>query len=97
VLAATFGALGTIPILFLQQIAFLVAFGVLLDTLVVRSLLVPAVGYDLGAPVWWPSALTRRGEAAPPEAPEALHSPEAGGTAPGAGPAVSAEPARGGL
>jgi RND superfamily putative drug exporter len=63
VLAATFGALGTIPILFLQQIAFLVAFGVLLDTLVVRSLLVPALGYDVGRAIWWPSALARRGDA----------------------------------
>jgi RND superfamily putative drug exporter len=60
VLAATFGALGTVPILFLQQIAFLVAFGVLLDTLVVRSLLVPALGYDIGRRIWWPSALSRR-------------------------------------
>jgi putative drug exporter of the RND superfamily len=58
VLAATFGALATIPILFLQQIAFVVAFGVLLDTLVVRSLLVPAVAYDLGPRVWWRSRLS---------------------------------------
>jgi putative drug exporter of the RND superfamily len=59
VLAATFAALGVIPILFLAQIAFIVAFGVLLDTLVVRSLLVPAVAYDLGRRIWWPSALGR--------------------------------------
>ena len=50
VLAATFAALAVIPILFLAQIAFIVAFGVLLDTLVVRSLLVPALAYDIGAP-----------------------------------------------
>ena len=43
VLASTFSALAVLPILFLVQIAFIVAFGVLLDTLVVRSLLVPAV------------------------------------------------------
>ena len=60
VLAATFSALSVLPILFLAQIAFLVAFGVLLDTLVVRSLLVPALCYDIGAPVWWPSALGRQ-------------------------------------
>ena len=48
VLAATFAALGVIPILFLAQIAFIVAFGVLLDTFVVRSLLVPALSYDIG-------------------------------------------------
>ncbi len=57
VLAATFAALGVVPILFLAQIAFIVAFGVLLDTLVVRSLLVPALCYDLGSRIWWPSAL----------------------------------------
>ncbi|HEX3004941.1 MAG TPA: MMPL family transporter, partial [Angustibacter sp.] len=55
VLAATFGALATLPLLFLQQIAFIVAFGVLLDTLVVRSLLVPALTRDIGGRVWWPS------------------------------------------
>jgi RND superfamily putative drug exporter len=60
VLAATFAALGVIPILFLAQIAFIVAFGVLLDTLVVRSLLVPAVIYDLGRRSWWPSRLSRQ-------------------------------------
>ncbi|HWU45535.1 MAG TPA: MMPL family transporter [Humibacter sp.] len=59
VLAATFAALGVIPILFLVQIAFIVAFGVLLDTLVVRSLLVPALAYDIGRASWWPSRLWR--------------------------------------
>jgi putative drug exporter of the RND superfamily len=61
VLAATFGALAVLPILFLAQIAFLVAFGVLLDTLVVRSLLVPALTVDIGRRVWWPSSLASRG------------------------------------
>ena len=60
VLAATFAALGVIPILFLIQIAFIVAFGVLLDTVVVRSLLVPALAYDLGGKIWWPSRLGRK-------------------------------------
>ncbi|MCZ2401916.1 MMPL family transporter [Paenarthrobacter sp. Z7-10] len=59
VLAATFAALGIIPILFLVQIAFIVAFGVLLDTILVRSLLVPALAYDLGPVIWWPSRLGR--------------------------------------
>ncbi|MCX7522644.1 efflux RND transporter permease subunit [Microbacterium sp. STN6] len=59
VLAATFAALSVIPILFLVQIAFIVAFGVLLDTVVVRSLLVPAVSYDIGRAIWWPSTLAR--------------------------------------
>ncbi len=57
VLAATFAALGVVPILFLAEIAFVVSFGVLLDTLVVRSLLVPAVCHLLGPRIWWPSRL----------------------------------------
>ncbi|MFP5345419.1 MAG: MMPL family transporter [Actinomycetes bacterium] len=65
VLASTFSALVTLPLLFLLQIAFIVAFGVLLDTLVVRSLLVPSLSYDLGRRVWAPSALAR------PQTPEA--------------------------
>ncbi|MCI0158121.1 MMPL family transporter [Leifsonia shinshuensis] len=60
VLAATFAALAVIPILFLVQIAFIVAFGVLLDTVLVRSLLVPALSYDIGRAIWWPSRLGRR-------------------------------------
>ena len=64
VLAATFAALGVIPILFLAQIAFIVAFGVLLDTFVVRSLLVPALSYDIGRAIWWPSKLARREDSA---------------------------------
>jgi len=54
VLAATFAALGVIPIMFLAQIAFIVAFGVLLDTIIVRSLLVPAITLQLGRRMWWP-------------------------------------------
>jgi len=57
VLAATFAALAVIPILFLVQIAFIVAFGVLVDTIIVRSLLVPALSYDIGRAIWWPSKL----------------------------------------
>ena len=59
VLAATFSALAVIPILFLAQLAFIVAFGVLLDTFVVRSLLVPALADDIGKRIWWPSRLAR--------------------------------------
>jgi RND superfamily putative drug exporter len=57
VLAATFAALSVLPILFMAQIAFLVAFGVLLDTLIVRSLLVPALTVDIGGKLWWPGRL----------------------------------------
>ncbi|MFC8127119.1 MMPL family transporter [Streptomyces sp. NPDC057302] len=60
VLAATFAALGVIPLAFLFQIAFIVAFGVLLDTLVVRSFLVPALVRDMGPTAWWPGVLSRR-------------------------------------
>ena len=59
VLAATFAALGVIPIMFLGQLGFIVAFGVLLDTFVVRSLLVPALVEHLGPIVWWPSKLAK--------------------------------------
>ncbi|WP_133831913.1 efflux RND transporter permease subunit [Arthrobacter sp. AG258] len=59
VLAATFAALGVIPIMFLVQLAFIVAFGVLLDTVLVRSLLVPALAYDIGPKIWWPGKLAR--------------------------------------
>ncbi|WP_120954760.1 MMPL family transporter [Arthrobacter oryzae] len=66
ILAATFAALGVIPIMFLVQLAFIVAFGVLLDTVLVRSLLVPALAYDIGPRIWWPGKLGRpeRGTAA---------------------------------
>lgn len=54
VLAATFAALGLVPLVLMVQLAFIVAFGVLLDTFVVRSLLVPALALDLGRWMWWP-------------------------------------------
>lgn len=62
VLAATFAALGVIPLVFLLQLAVIVALGVLMDTLLVRALLVPAIIHDLGPRFWWPSALSRRPE-----------------------------------
>jgi RND superfamily putative drug exporter len=63
--AATFSALAVLPLVFLVQIAFIVAFGVLLDTFVVRSLLVPSAAYDLGRRVWWPRHLEADREEAP--------------------------------
>jgi RND superfamily putative drug exporter len=60
VLASTFAALYVIPILFLAQIAFIVAFGVLLDTVIVRSLVVPGLTLTIGKPMWWPSKLAKK-------------------------------------
>jgi RND superfamily putative drug exporter len=59
VLAATFGALTVLPLVILTQLGFLVGFGVLLDTFVVRSLLVPAAVTLIGDRVWWPGRLAR--------------------------------------
>jgi RND superfamily putative drug exporter len=60
VLAGTFAALGTLPVTFLAELGFAVAFGVLLDTIVVRSVLVTALNLDLGRWMWWPSKLFSR-------------------------------------
>jgi putative drug exporter of the RND superfamily len=59
VLAGTFAMLGTLPLVILTEIGFAVALGVLLDTLVVRSVLVTALTLDLGRRVWWPSRLAQ--------------------------------------
>lgn len=61
VLAATFAVLGTLPLTFLAQLGFAVAFGVLLDTIVVRSVLVTALNLDLEEKMWWPSKMTKTG------------------------------------
>jgi RND superfamily putative drug exporter len=59
VLAATFTALATLPLVSLAEMGFIVAFGVLLDTIIVRSLLLPALSYDLGRRIWFPSRLAK--------------------------------------
>jgi RND superfamily putative drug exporter len=59
VLAATFLVLGVLPLLVLTELGLLVAFGVLLDTLLVRSVLVPALTYQLDHWFWWPGRLYR--------------------------------------
>ncbi|HYH26182.1 MAG TPA: MMPL family transporter, partial [Blastococcus sp.] len=74
VLAATFAVLGTLPLTFVTQLGIAVALGVLLDTIVVRSVLVTALTLDLGRWMWWPSALARRSDT--PERP-----PGSGGVA----------------
>ncbi len=66
VLAATFLVLGSIPLVFLAELGIAVALGVLLDTMIVRSVLVTAINLDLGGKIWWPSSLDRSA-GAPPE------------------------------
>ncbi len=60
VLAATFSVLAVLPLVTLVEVGSAVAFGVLLDTFLIRSVVVPAAGYDIGRLIWWPSALARR-------------------------------------
>jgi len=55
VLAATFAVLGSLPLVFLTELGVAVALGVLLDTIIVRSILVTAINLDLGPKIWWPS------------------------------------------
>jgi RND superfamily putative drug exporter len=59
VLAATFGILATLPLVFLVELGFTVALGVILDTIIVRSVLVTAINLDIGGKIWWPSKLDR--------------------------------------
>ena len=68
VLAGTFAALATLPVTFLAELGFAVAFGVLLDTIIVRSVLVTALSLDLGRRTWWPGKLASRQPAAQPQA-----------------------------
>lgn len=57
--AATFGALTLMPLLYLAQLGCIVVIGVLIDTLLVRLFLVPAVILDLGHRAWWPARLSK--------------------------------------
>ena len=62
VLAATFAALSVLPLMFMVQLAFIVAFGVLLDTFIVRTLLIPGLVTDIGQKVWWPSRQSKESQ-----------------------------------
>ncbi len=62
VLAATFLVLGVLPLVALRQVGFAVALGVLIDTFIVRTTLVPALAYDIGPKIWWPSKLAKEDE-----------------------------------
>ena len=68
VLAATFLVLSTLPFVFLVELGTAVALGVLLDTMIVRSVLVTAINLDLGGKIWWPSNLDRNGHTIEPPA-----------------------------
>jgi RND superfamily putative drug exporter len=69
VLAGTFLVLAVLPLVALTQLGITVAVGVLIDTLIVRSILVPAVTFELGERTWWPSRLARRQASTPVPAP----------------------------
>jgi len=69
ILAGTFATLGTLPLVILTEVGFTVALGVLLDTLIVRSVLVTALTLDVGRHMWWPSKLAR------PRAEESVNPP----------------------
>ncbi|WP_396451849.1 MMPL family transporter [Actinomadura sp.] len=66
VLAATFASMVTLPLVGMVEMGFVVAFGVLLDTLVVRSLLLPALSHDIGRRIWTPGRLAKEEPAAEP-------------------------------
>ena len=75
ILAGTFAVLMTLPVTFAFNIGFMVAVGILLDTFVVRTIMVPAAVELLGDRIWWPSTARGGGHAlrehAEPEAEEA--------------------------
>jgi len=72
ILAGTFGVLGTLPVVSFAEIGFAVALGVLLDTFIVRSVLVTALTMDLGHRIWWPSKLGHAGSPAGGSSPATL-------------------------
>lgn len=59
VLAATFSVFAGLPLVTMAQMGVLVGVGVLLDTFLIRTVMVPALALDLGRWTWWPGALFR--------------------------------------
>jgi RND superfamily putative drug exporter len=71
VLAGTFTVFATLPMVFFAELGTTIAVGILLDTFIVRSIVVTALTLDIGQRIWWPSRLSAPGR--PPSAePEAL-------------------------
>ena len=65
-LAGTFAVLGTLPVVAFAEIGIAVALGVLLDTIIVRAVLVTALNLDIGRHMWWPSAMSKDAAGRPP-------------------------------
>ncbi|MGC0251994.1 MMPL family transporter [Pseudactinotalea sp. Z1748] len=64
VLAAVFAALRVLPLVTLSQLGLIVGLGVLVDTLIVRTVIVPAIFSLVGERIWWPGHLKLSGESA---------------------------------
>ncbi|MGW1061387.1 MMPL family transporter [Micromonospora rubida] len=77
-LAAVFAVLGVLPLITLTQIGIIVCIGVLLDTLLVRTVLVPALVFMLGDRFWWPGRIDRTPEDAPADQDRGPTEPTAG-------------------
>jgi putative drug exporter of the RND superfamily len=68
VLAGTFAVLGTLPLTFTAELGFAVAVGVIIDTIIVRAVLVTALTLDVGRWMWWPHKLSQKRDVEPEEA-----------------------------
>lgn len=68
VLAAVFAALGVLPLMTLAQLGLIVCIGILVDTLLVRTIAVPALFTLIGRRIWWPGRLAREHRDTPTKA-----------------------------
>jgi RND superfamily putative drug exporter len=75
VLAGTFAVLGTLPLTFAAELGFAVAVGVIIDTIIVRAVLVTALNLDVGRWMWWPHRLYRKADVEPEEVAGAVPAP----------------------